>query len=83
MAAPLRGTRCNTILNGDCLDVLPQLPTGSVDFVLTDPPYMVRYCCRSGRRVPKDDNDAWLKPAFVATYRVLAVGHFVFPRRYT
>jgi predicted methyltransferase len=38
IAAPLSGAPRNTILHGDCLDVLPQLPAGSVDFVLTDPP---------------------------------------------
>ena len=30
----------NTILQGDCLQILPQLAAGSVDFVLTDPPYL-------------------------------------------
>ena len=28
-----------TIYHGDCRDVLPSLPNGSIDFVLTDPPY--------------------------------------------
>ena len=30
----------------------------------------------SGRSVPNDDKDAWLKPAFAALYRVLASGTF-------
>lgn len=30
-----------TIIHGDCLDVLPTLETGSVDAVVTDPPYAV------------------------------------------
>ena len=30
-----------TIYRGDCRDILPQLATGSVDLVLTDPPYNV------------------------------------------
>jgi hypothetical protein len=29
----------------------------SVDFVLTDPPYIVRYRGRDGRTVKNDDND--------------------------
>ena len=29
----------NEIIHGNCLDVLPTLPTGSVDLILTDPPY--------------------------------------------
>ncbi len=27
------------LYNGDCLEVMPQLEAGSVDMVLTDPPY--------------------------------------------
>jgi len=61
----------NTIIQGDCLDVLPQLPTNSVNFILTDPPYITRYKSRDGRIVPNDDNDAWLKPAFKQMFRLL------------
>ena len=61
----------NTLLKGDCLNILPGLPAESVDFALTDPPYLARYCSRDGRTVPNDDNDAWLKPAFADIYRVL------------
>ena len=31
----------NTIVVGDCLDVMAQMPDGCVDLVLTDPPWMV------------------------------------------
>ena len=61
----------NTVLNGDCLKLLPQLDACSVNFILTDPPYITRYKSRDGRRVLNDDNDAWLKPAFAEMYRVL------------
>ncbi len=61
----------NTIVNADCLELLPQLAARSVDFVLTDPPYIVGYKSRDGRTVPNDDNDSWLKPAFAEMYRVL------------
>lgn len=61
----------NTIIQGDCLSILPQLPANSIDFVLTDPPYLARYVSRDGRSVPNDDNDAWLKPAFKEMFRVL------------
>ena len=67
-AVPLR----DHVIHGDCVRVLPQLAAGSVDFVLTDPPYLARYRSRDGRGVPNDDNDAWLKPAFAELYRVLA-----------
>jgi DNA modification methylase len=36
----------NALVQGDCLDLLPRLPDASVDFVLTDPPYLQRYCDR-------------------------------------
>lgn len=56
---------------GDCVDVMRAMPWASVDFILTDPPYLVNYRDRSGRSVTNDDNDAWLKPAFRQMYRVL------------
>ena len=42
----------NTIIHGDCLNVLPTLAEGSVDFILTDPPYLANYRSRDGRTVP-------------------------------
>lgn len=71
----VKGQSVNRLLDrvthGDCLTVLPQMPTASVDFVLTDPPYLVRYRDRHGRRIQNDGNDAWLFPAFSEIYRVL------------
>lgn len=61
----------NTLLHGDCLNLLPRLPAASVQFILTDPPYITSYRSRDGRTVPGDDNDRWLKPAFAQMYRVL------------
>jgi site-specific DNA-methyltransferase (adenine-specific) len=61
----------NTILEGDCLSILPTLGAKSADFILTDPPYLVNYQSRDGRTVPNDNNDAWLNPAFAEMYRVL------------
>ena len=66
----------NTIQHGDCLDILPRIAAESINFVLTDPPYLVRYKSRDGREVPNDDNDAWLKPAFAELYRVLQPDSF-------
>jgi site-specific DNA-methyltransferase (adenine-specific) len=57
---------------GDCIDVMAHLPARCVDFILTDPPYLVNYRDRSGRSVANDANDgAWLKPAFAQIHRVL------------
>jgi hypothetical protein len=43
----------NTIIHGECLQVLPQLPVESVKFVLTDPPYIANHRSRDGRKVPR------------------------------
>jgi adenine-specific DNA-methyltransferase len=66
----------NTILNADCLKAMPMLRDESVNFILTDPPYITRYKSRDGRTIANDDNDAWLKPAFAEMYRVLANDSF-------
>jgi adenine-specific DNA-methyltransferase len=59
------------VTHGDCLQVLRQLPDACTDMVLTDPPYLVRYRDRSGRRIENDDNTRWMFPAFSEIYRVL------------
>ncbi|WFU07536.1 DNA methyltransferase (plasmid) [Rhizobium sp. CB3171] len=64
----------NAILHGDCITLMQRLQSGSVDFILTDPPYLVRYRDRHGRTVANDDNATWLKPAFVEMYRLLRPG---------
>jgi site-specific DNA-methyltransferase (adenine-specific) len=71
----------NNVIHANCLTVLPELPAESVQFILTDPPYITRYKSRDGRTVPNDDNSAWLKPAFAEMFRVLArdsLRHIVF-----
>ena len=64
------------ILQGDCVAVMKTLSPASVDFILTDPPYAVRYRDRSGRTILGDDNDAWLAPAFTEMYRLLKPNAF-------
>lgn len=61
----------NAILLGDCVKVMKEMPWGCVDLIVTDPPYLVDYRDRDGRRVANDTNDAWLEPAFMEMYRVL------------
>ncbi|MCU1336662.1 MAG: methylase protein [Bryobacterales bacterium] len=65
-----------TVVRGDCVNVMKAMPSTSVDFIPTDPPYLVRYCDRSGRSVKNDDNDVWLDPAFAQMYRVLKDNRF-------
>lgn len=66
----------NRIIHGDCTQVLPQLPAESADFVLTDPPYLVSYRERTGRSIPGDGSDTWLRPTFMELYRVLKPDSF-------
>jgi adenine-specific DNA-methyltransferase len=61
----------NRVIRGDCLQVLRHLPADSIDLVLTDPPYAVRYHDRAGRSLANDDNTRWIFPAFAELYRVL------------
>jgi DNA modification methylase len=64
-------TQFNAVVQGDCLEVLRRMPAGSADFVLTDPPYLVRYRSRDGRRIQNDADGSWLLPAFREIFRVL------------
>lgn len=67
----------NKIINGDCLEVMKEMPDNCVDLILTDPPYGMSY--QSARRIAtpqfakieKDDDVTWF-PKFIAeAYRVL------------
>jgi site-specific DNA-methyltransferase (adenine-specific) len=75
MSLPLFEPR-NTVIHGDCVQVMQRMESASVDFILTDPPYLVRYRSRDGQTIRNDDNDAWLNPAFAEMYRVLKPGSF-------
>ena len=68
--APTSAPR-STILHGDCVKLMDTLPASSVDFILTDPPYLVNYRPRSGQRVANDNDADWLQPAAHGMYRVL------------
>lgn len=54
------------LMQGDCLELMKQIPDGSVDMVLTDPPYGMKY--QSNRRtatdkfnkIAKDDDLCWI-----------------------
>ena len=62
----------NSVLLGDCVGLMRGLAAESVDFILTDPPYIVRITApATGARVRNDDNDQWLVPAFAEIFRLL------------
>jgi site-specific DNA-methyltransferase (adenine-specific) len=61
----------NSITQGDCIEVMREMPANSVDFILTDPPYLVNYRDRDGRTIQNDAKADWLRPAMREAYRVL------------
>jgi DNA modification methylase len=58
------GMTANQIIHADCVAMLPTFRGESIDFVLTDPPYLANYSDRDGRTVANDDDASWLDPAF-------------------
>lgn len=64
-------TKTSTLHHGNCIDIMAGMPARSVDFILTDPPYIASFKARDGRTVRNDDNDTWLKPAYAEMFRVL------------
>jgi len=75
-SAPCLASLCDTIALGDCVELMRQMPAASVDFILTDPPYLVDYRSRDGRAIQNDADDRWLKPAFAEAHRVLRSNRF-------
>jgi site-specific DNA-methyltransferase (adenine-specific) len=65
------------IYHGDCLDIMPTLADKSVDMILTDPPYGMKY--QSARRtatpqfdkIENDDTVDWLPVLLKECWRVL------------
>jgi DNA modification methylase len=53
-------TFTNTIIHGDCVQALAKLDPASVDFTLTDPPYLVNYRARdaASRSLAADQSTA-------------------------
>jgi site-specific DNA-methyltransferase (adenine-specific) len=63
--------RVNDILCGNSADLLKQLPTGMIDLVVTDPPYLVNYRDRTGRSLQNDDNPDGVLPVFAPMARAM------------
>ena len=66
------------LLQGDCLERMKEIESGSVDMVLTDPPYGMdfqsnrRVSTEKFKKIENDDNTDWL-PAFLSEcHRVMA-----------
>ncbi|EBN2371935.1 hypothetical protein NWL58_004715, partial [Salmonella enterica] len=44
---------------GNCIDVMARIPDNGIDFILTDPPYLVGFRDRQGRTIAGDKTDEW------------------------
>ena len=69
----------NKIYNEDCLEGMKRIPDGSVDMIVTDPPYLINY--KTGHRKDKmhrfndvilnDDNEQLITDYVKECYRIL------------
>lgn len=64
MPAPL-----NTIVRGDCLEVLQEIPDTSVDLIITDPPYSTPTVTSFGRQVVKNLADFSIQEFYMKSLR--------------
>lgn len=65
------------VIAGDCLDVMPTLAVGSIDLIMTSPPYATRRAATYGG-VEADRYVDWFLPISAQMYRVLnPAGSFV------
>ena len=74
------------IIHGDCLEVLKTLPSGSVDAVVTDPPYGVRWkghsaSTRTWTEMSGDCGDIDLRPILSMKCLVVSFGANCYPHQ--
>ncbi len=56
----------NKIHHGDCLEIMKDIPDGSIDMILADPPYGINLTPQrktskfKNEKIPNDDNLEWL-----------------------
>jgi adenine-specific DNA-methyltransferase len=66
----------NRLHLGDCIQRMKTMASNSIDLIVTDPPYLVNYHDRLGRKIIGDNQSDWLEPAFAEIYRLLRPHHF-------
>ena len=68
----------NTIICGDCMEIMPKWPKNSFDAVIFDPPWGVNYDYDEGRERNSDPEGywEWLQPIYKETMRLLKPGGF-------
>lgn len=76
--AVLSGERDWAIVQGDCLDVLREMPEGCVDAVVTDPPYGVGFKYRDTEEHSTADGWwGWFEPHYREMERVTVPGGLI------
>ena len=66
------------LMQGDCLERMKEIESGSVDMILTDPPYGMgfqsnrRVSSEKFKKIKNDDNTDWLPSFLSECYRVMA-----------
>lgn len=66
----------NQIIHGNALEAMAQVQGGTLDLIVTDPPYGVNYRDRTGRSIQNDDTLDAVLPVFGDLYRALKPGGF-------
>jgi len=70
----------NKVINGDCLEVMKDIPDKSVDLVVTDPPYNMDYSGRgkvnkfegfNNDKLDEEEHSEWFSKILSEFYRVL------------
>lgn len=69
----------NKFIAGDCKEILKQIPSGSIDLIVTSPPYAdQRDYGNADASIPPEDYVAWFLPRAKQLYRVLKLeGSFI------
>ncbi|MHB0959272.1 MAG: DNA methyltransferase [Pirellulaceae bacterium] len=70
--------KANTIMCGDCTEIMPQWPKNTFDAVIFDPPWGVNYEYDEGRERNNTPESYWnwLQPIYKETMRLLKPGGF-------
>ena len=72
--------KLDTVICGDCLDVMRDMPDGCIDLIVTDPPYNLGkdYGDFSDDSLTDSEYWAWIGSVFDAIYRVLRDGSYLY-----
>ena len=62
----------NTVIHGDCLQVMKQLPDECIDLIITSPPYNIRNSTGNGFKSPIPEANYFFKNKKM---KILLLGH--------